>query len=107
MPSPDEWREQIKRRNDGKQPREPYQRCSQAIFEKEFKQLIEKEPMVDSRFGCKIESIQENDDCVLSRFSVAGSSEAVMVRSKYVIGCDGAGSRVRRSIGGSLVGGPR
>ncbi|OQU98704.1 FAD binding domain-containing protein [Cladophialophora immunda] len=106
MPSPDEWREQIKRLNDGSQPREPYQRCSQAIFEKAFKPLIQKEPLVTSHFGHKFESLQEKDDCVVSRFSVEGSPNEIIIKSQYVIGCDGAGSRVRRSIGGSLVGGP-
>ncbi|KIW81594.1 hypothetical protein Z517_04620 [Fonsecaea pedrosoi CBS 271.37] len=106
MPSPDQWRERVKRQNDGTQPREPYQRCSQAVFEKAFKPLIQEQSLVTSYFGHKFESLHEKDDYVFSRFSVLGLSEEVVVKSKYVIGCDGAGSRVRQSIGGSLVGGP-
>ncbi|KAH7121398.1 FAD binding domain-containing protein [Dactylonectria macrodidyma] len=106
MPSPDEWRATIKEENDGTQPREPYQRCSQAIFEKWFRPLVEAEPSIDCRWGVKFESLEEDDDCVTSRLTETATSKEFTVKSKYVIGCDGAGSRVRRNIAITLLGGP-
>jgi 2-polyprenyl-6-methoxyphenol hydroxylase-like FAD-dependent oxidoreductase len=86
-------------------PREPYQRCSQAIFEAWLKPRIQAEPLITSVFGMKLDSLAETDNGVESQLTdVAGESH--VIRSKYVVGCDGAGSRVRRSIGGNLIGGP-
>jgi 2-polyprenyl-6-methoxyphenol hydroxylase-like FAD-dependent oxidoreductase len=86
-------------------PREPYQRCSQAIFEAWLKPRIQAEPLIDSTFGMKFDDLIETDNGVESRLTDA-AGETHVIRSKYVIGCDGAGSRVRRSIGGNLIGGP-
>ncbi|KIV81897.1 hypothetical protein PV11_04046 [Exophiala sideris] len=105
LPSPDWWREHIKEQNDGSMPREPYQRCSQAIFEAWLKPRIQEEPLVDSYFGMKFETLIENDtgvECELTDVS----GEKHVVRAEYVVGCDGGGSRVRREIGGKLIGGP-
>ncbi|KAK5413707.1 hypothetical protein LTR06_005134 [Exophiala xenobiotica] len=105
LPSPDWWREHIKEHNDGSMPREPYQRCSQAIFEAWLKPRIQAEPSVESLFGMKLESLVESDagvECELTDVS----GEKHIVNAEYVVGCDGAGSRVRRAIGADLIGGP-
>jgi 2-polyprenyl-6-methoxyphenol hydroxylase-like FAD-dependent oxidoreductase len=86
-------------------PREPYQRCSQAIFEAWLKPRIQAEPLIESIFGMKFEDLVETDDGVESRL-INATGKTHVIKSKYVIGCDGAGSRVRRSIGGNLIGGP-
>ena len=86
-------------------PREPYQRCSQAIFEAWLKPRIQAEPLITSIFGMKFDSLAETDNGVESQLTDA-AGESHVIRSKYVVGCDGAGSRVRRSIGGNLIGGP-
>ena len=86
-------------------PREPYQRCSQAVFEAWLKPRIEAEPSIKSLFGLKFESLTEHKDFVTSTF-VDTSGHKHLVKSKYVIACDGAGSHVRQSVGIDLVGGP-
>ncbi|RTE70052.1 hypothetical protein BHE90_015556 [Fusarium euwallaceae] len=50
-PSVDEYREQIKAKNDGTQPLEPYQRVSQQIFETWMRDLCQDNPLVDLRPG--------------------------------------------------------
>jgi 2-polyprenyl-6-methoxyphenol hydroxylase-like FAD-dependent oxidoreductase len=104
LPSPDEWRTHIKQQNDGSMPREPYQRCSQAVFEAWLKPQIQAEPLITSVFGTTFETLIETDNLVDSRLADAGG-EMHVVKSKYVVGCDGAGSRVRLRIGGTLIGG--
>jgi 2-polyprenyl-6-methoxyphenol hydroxylase-like FAD-dependent oxidoreductase len=106
LPSPDAWREQIAYQNDGTMPREPYQRCSQALFEAWLKPYLQAEPLIDTHFGLKLDSLTEADGGVTCHFSDVTSSEQHIVHCDYVIGCDGAGSRVRKSMGGTLIGGP-
>lgn len=86
-------------------PREPYQRCSQAILEAWLKPKIQAESLITAVFGLKFESLVETDDGVESKL-VTEDSEEHLVKSQFVIGCDGAGSRVRRGLGIQLEGGP-
>ncbi|PCG97466.1 Monooxygenase, FAD-binding [Penicillium occitanis (nom. inval.)] len=51
IPSVREQKEYIKLHNDGTQPAEPGQRCSQIIFEAWLKEIIQKRMNVTSRFG--------------------------------------------------------
>ncbi|KAI9929414.1 hypothetical protein MW887_000884 [Aspergillus wentii] len=106
LPSPNIWREMIKGKNDGTMPREPYQRCSQAVFEAWLKPFIDAHPSVESHFGLKFESLEEDDEGVTSHLVDVTTGQIHVVKSTYVVGCDGAGSRVRRSIGIDLTGGP-
>lgn len=87
-------------------PREPWQRCSQAIFEAWLKPRIQAEPLIDSIYGLKFESLTETDTGVEARLTDVYSGEQHVVRSQYLVGCDGGGSRVRKDIGGTLIGGP-
>ena len=87
-------------------PREPYQRCSQAIFEAWLKPRIQAEPLIDAHFGIKFESLLEKEDSVECHLTDVTTNQAHIVRSQYVIGCDGAGSRVRKEIGSDTIGGP-
>lgn len=87
-------------------PREPYQRCSQALFEAWLKPTIEANPLVDCHFGLKFESLKETADGVYSLLRDTTTGQAHVVKSQYVVGCDGAGSRVRRSANINLTGGP-
>lgn len=54
----------------------------------------------------RFEGLVEEEDGVVSTLIETSSGEMRTVKSKYVIGCDGAGSRVRRAIDVSLTGGP-
>ncbi len=86
-------------------PREPYQRCSQAIFEAWLKPKIQENPLIETHFGWKFESLVESSEDVEATV-VDQSGQLHKIVSQYVIGCDGAGSRVRAAIGGKLGGGP-
>lgn len=98
-------REAIKNQNDGTQPREPRQRCSQAIFEAWLRPHIEKQPLIKCLFGMEFVDLTEIESKVTSEL-VDLSGRKHFIDSKYVIACDGAGSRVRKAIGNTLIGGP-
>jgi 2-polyprenyl-6-methoxyphenol hydroxylase-like FAD-dependent oxidoreductase len=106
LDSTDQWRRRIKEQNDGSMPAEPYQRCSQALFEAWLKPKIQAEPLIDSYFGMKFESLEETEEGVLSLLIDQNTGEKHVVRSTYIVGTDGAGSRVRKEISGALIGGP-
>ncbi|KAJ4422239.1 hypothetical protein N0V82_003099 [Gnomoniopsis sp. IMI 355080] len=63
-PSVDKYWERIKSRNDGTQPLEPYQRLSQEIFEAWMKKVCEANPLIDVRFGWRLNTIKETSEGV-------------------------------------------
>lgn len=104
LPSVNKFRTRILEQNDGSQPREPWQRISQAIFEKSLKAICDKDPLIDLRFGWKTVSVAEETSRVLTTVE-APDGEAHVYSSKYAAGCDGGSSTVRRSLGISIDGG--
>ena len=58
------------------------------------------------RYRHQWDSSQEDDDGVTSEIADLDTGETIRVRSRYVIGCDGAGSRVRRLLGIEMIGAP-
>jgi len=86
-------------------PREPYQRCSLAIFEAWLKKRILAEPLIDTRYGHIFESFKEDKGFVKAEIANVEKNENYIVRSRFLVGCDGAGSRVRRNLNVELVGG--
>lgn len=107
-PSVEEFHRRIRTTNDGTQPLEPYQRISQEIFEAWMKGLCDENPLIDVRFGWKLESIKEMDDGVTAEVSRAAENGIKQHRfkAKYAVACDGASSRCRRDLEIPLDGGP-
>lgn len=108
LPGVSRFREMIKLNNDGSQPLEPYQRLSQEIFEAWMKRVCEADPLVDVRFGWKLDAINEMTDGVEATVSRRNDSDdrPHRLKSRYVVACDGASSRCRRSLNIPLDGGP-
>jgi 2-polyprenyl-6-methoxyphenol hydroxylase-like FAD-dependent oxidoreductase len=73
-------------------------RQSQIVYEAILKTLVEKEPLIHAYWGYGFESLTESDGSVLSTV-LDPSGNSIVIRSSYVIGCDGAGSQVRSSAG--------
>jgi FAD-dependent monooxygenase len=105
LPSVDKFRTRIHELNDGSQPREPWQRISQAIFEKWLKNICDQDPLIDLRFAWKVRSVCEEAEEVLTTVE-APNGETHIFSSPYVAGCDGGSSTVRRSLGIPIDGGP-
>lgn len=105
LPSVAGFRQRILQHNDGTQPREPWQRISQAIFERWLKAICDDDPLIDLRFGWKVTSVEETTDHVKT-MTLDPQENAVSFVSKYLAGCDGGSSRVRRSLNIPIEGGP-
>lgn len=103
-PSANGARAEIAERNDGSQASQPPLRVSQIVIEPVLKTAIDANPLIDVRFGTAFEKlIEQDDDGVTSQ--VRGADGIVTrVRSRFLAGCDGGGSAVRRDLGIELEG---
>ncbi|MET8425668.1 FAD-dependent monooxygenase [Nocardia sp. NPDC004860] len=98
-PSVEESFEAIGRRVDGALPLEPAMRVSQIILEPALRdQLRARSRHVEVQYGWALDSFTEDTEGVTAQL-VSGTGERRTVRARYLVGCDGAGSRVRRHLG--------
>ena len=74
-------------------------RISQILVEAWLKPVCAAERLIDDRWGWTMDTLAEKDDHVLSTVVVDEWGKKVVIKSKFVVGCDGAGSRVRYATG--------
>lgn len=102
--SPDGARDKARVANDGTDTLEPGMRVSQIILEPVLKAKIDANPFVDVRFGWAFESFEQDADGVNVVIRNSASGETQRVRTQYLAGCDGGGSKVREQAGIALEG---
>ena len=102
-PSVAEAKAQIAARNDGTQPLEPYQLISQYTLEPLLKAAAEELPSVAVRYGCELLSFVQDKDSVTAQVR-QGDGKTSAIRARYLVGCDGGASIVRRQLGIKLQG---
>jgi 2,4-dichlorophenol 6-monooxygenase len=85
----------------------PLRNLSQHRFEPLLGEVVAKLPEVDLRYRWEWERSEQDDEGVTSVVRNLDSGETTEVRSRYVIAADGAGSRIRRSLGIEMQGPPR
>ncbi|KAL7958513.1 FAD binding domain-containing protein [Trichoderma compactum] len=83
--------------NDGSVPLELPLRLSGIVYERVLKSAVERLPNVYVYWGHKFEELEETKDGVNS--TIVDPSEQIVIKSRYVIGCDGARSRIRGAVG--------
>ena len=76
----------------------------QILFEAWLKDIILTRTQIRTRFGWKYLSHVEDADGVLGTF-VDFHGQEHTVRSRYLVGCDGGSSKVRKTAGIKMVGG--
>jgi 2-polyprenyl-6-methoxyphenol hydroxylase-like FAD-dependent oxidoreductase len=101
-PSVDEARATINASNDGTHPCEPYQLISQYTLEPLLKAAAEALPGVSVRYGTEFLSLAQDDRAVAAKVKAGGRTTTI--RAAYLVGCDGAGSTVRKQLGIKLQG---
>jgi len=96
-PSVEEARVEIASCRDGSKPLEPYQLISQYTLEPLLKAQAQGLSAVTVRYGTEfLEFSQDQSGVTVSVRGPDGSVETL--RCKYLVGCDGGGSRVRRQL---------
>jgi 2-polyprenyl-6-methoxyphenol hydroxylase-like FAD-dependent oxidoreductase len=104
QPSVAEYWRRISRNNDGSQPAQPWQRLSQIVLEPLLRRRCQQHPLIDLRCGRHFDSLSQDRDGVTSLVTNIRHGVAEVIRSDYVIGCDGAASQVRHALGIALTG---
>lgn len=105
QPSVSQRWKRIKECNDGTQPSQPYQRISQAHLEPVLWEACQRHPLIDFRTQWRFVGVEQDDQTVTTTFEELGAGGTREVSAAYLVGCDGASSRVRRSVGIGLSGG--
>jgi 2-polyprenyl-6-methoxyphenol hydroxylase-like FAD-dependent oxidoreductase len=88
--------------NDGTMPLEPHVILSQYTLEPVLREVAEATPGVTVRFGAELIDFAVTGGGVTAMVHTA--SRPRTIRADYLIGCDGAGSTVRRVLGVELRG---
>lgn len=101
--SVNECKADIAAHNDGTRTLEPYQLISQYTLEPLLKTIAEADSNVDVRFGNEFVRFDDHSDRVIAHVKRADGSEET-ISGDYLVGCDGAGSRVRKQLGFKLEG---
>lgn len=77
----------------------------QIIFEAWLRKVILAQSGIRGKFGWKYLHHVEDHDGVLATI-VDQNGEQHTLKSRYLVACDGGGSRVRKTAGIGMIGGP-
>ncbi|MCR8724658.1 FAD-dependent monooxygenase [Frigidibacter sp. ROC022] len=72
-------------------------RCSQIFLNPMLEERVKAEPLIDIRYLTKLESFQDLGSHVDVTVSLEDGEQEVLT-TRYLVGCDGAGSNVRRQL---------
>src|SRR5262245_14502087 len=102
-PSVTEARRLFRERNNGADPREPAMRVSQVEIEPVLRAAMAKQSLIDARYGVEFEDLTQDSEGVTAivRRAEGGIGQ---IRCRYLVGCDGGGSRVRSCLDIGLTG---
>ncbi len=95
--------EEIARSEDASLPLEAYQLISQYTLEPLLKSVAEALPSVTVRYGCEFLSFEQDAGGVTATV-LDGTGDRRTIRAKYLVGCDGGASPVRKQLGIKLRG---
>jgi 2-polyprenyl-6-methoxyphenol hydroxylase-like FAD-dependent oxidoreductase len=102
-PSPVEAAELGRTTNDGTLPLESQQLVSQYALEPLLMEVAAEQPTVTLRYGCGLESFEQDEHGVVARLAGSDGTSETM-RAEYLAGCDGGTSSVRKALGIALSG---
>lgn len=83
---------------------EPPLRCSQIFLEQELKAKADTLSTVDLRFGWKLTGFDDRGDHVAATIENTETGKAGALSARYLVGCDGGNSMVRKALGIELEG---
>lgn len=96
-PTVAEFRGTIAETTDHSQPLEPYQLVSQNKLEPLLKSVAERTPNVTVRYGCEVTHFDQAPDGVTVEYAQSELG-ATKVHARYLAGCDGGASTIRKQL---------
>ena len=102
-PSVAEAKKEIAASTDASHPLEPYQLISQYTLEPLLKSVAETLPSVSVRYGYELLSFEQDANGVTAHVKALDGKTST-ITAKYLAGCDGGNSIVRRQLGFKLEG---
>lgn len=102
LPGAGEQQRRIDARNDGSMPLEADVRIPQSGFEAIARIVCREEPLIDFREGVTFSALEQDPAGVDVSIEEVASGRREVCRVAYLVGCDGAGSQVRRQLGIAL-----
>jgi 2-polyprenyl-6-methoxyphenol hydroxylase-like FAD-dependent oxidoreductase len=73
--------------------------CDQHLFDPILADAVRGSKHARMRYNTRFESCSQDEEGVTSTLNDVKTGETLTVRSKYLVGCDGAGSQVRKQLG--------
>ncbi|MES2534284.1 MAG: FAD-dependent oxidoreductase [Pseudomonadota bacterium] len=83
---------------------EKKQRCPQLWFDPILAGAVKERDNVDVRYNSVLKSFSQDEDGVTAMVQEQGEDAVRPLRAQYLVGCDGAGSTVRKALGITLEG---
>lgn len=86
--------------NIGELPYSPEipRKCPQYIFDPLLARAVLERGKTDIRYSTQLEGLEQDSDGVTAHVRDLATDESFDIRAKYVVGCDGAASVVRRAL---------
>lgn len=82
------------------------ERCPQNMFDPILAGFAGSFDCVDIRYGHRFISLEDTGDAVIAEIEDLERRETSRIRARFLVGCDGAGSRVRDAVGIRMSGDP-
>lgn len=77
---------------------EMMRRCAQHLFDPILADAVKASEHASIRYGTRFEGFVQDDEGVISTLTELDTGKIITVRSQYLVGCDGAGSQVRKKL---------
>ncbi|MDB5454133.1 MAG: hypothetical protein JWO33_2711 [Caulobacteraceae bacterium] len=78
---------------------EVFAKCPQHIFDPLLAEKAQASGLADIRYGHRLESFTQDPEGVTAQVTALATGEAVTIRVRYMVGCDGSASQVRKELG--------
>ena len=82
------------------------ERCPQNMFDPILRTFAASRPGVNLRYRTRLLSFTQNPDCVVALVENAATGTREEIAARYIVGCDGARSTVRETLGIAMAGNP-
>ncbi|WP_197651788.1 FAD-dependent monooxygenase [Carbonactinospora thermoautotrophica] len=90
--------EKINKVNDGSMPLEPYQRVLGSLLEDLGRRRTRAHPLIDVREGWTFVRLDQDADGVTAHVVDSTTGTRHSIRTRFLVGCDGANSAVRQAL---------